>query len=154
MLASSDGSRRVSHGSLRSLRQPQTMSLPSSMRRIMSGKIARVVLQVAVGGGNQPAARVAEARGKGGGLPEVSAEADDAPARVALLTPHEAIEAVVGAAVVDGEHFVAPPPALERLRHFDVEGFDVRRFVADGNDDVRAQGSFRSASIIQVAYGV
>ena len=83
----------------------------------------------------KPPARVTEAGGKRRGLSEISAEADDAPARIALLAPDKAIEAVVGAAVVDGEHLVAPPPAFERLRHFDVKGFDVGRFVADGNDD-------------------
>src|SRR4029453_17760389 len=56
--------------------------------------IARIVLQVAVGGRDEAAARVIEPGGERGRLPEVAAEADDTHARILRLLPGHDLEAV------------------------------------------------------------
>jgi hypothetical protein len=122
------------------------MSLPSSMRRIMSdksrGSFWRSPSAVAI----SRRAR-GETRRERGGLSEVSAEADDAPARISLLAPQEPLEAVVSAAVVDREYLVGAPQALERLCHLDVKRVDIGRFVANRNDDGRSTGIFVPGSL-------
>ena len=47
-----------------------------------------------------------EAGREAGGLAEVAAEADDPPARIALVDGSQPREAVVAAAVVDDDHLV------------------------------------------------
>ena len=65
------------------------------------GNVARIVLQIAVGGDHQPAARVREAGRKRRGLPEVAAKADHAQPRIARLQRRQLLERIVRAAIVD-----------------------------------------------------
>ena len=96
------------------MRQPATMSGPRSRELDHRRDVARIVLQVAVGGHDEAAARVGEAGGKRRGLPEVAAEADHAQPGVPRLQRRQRVERVVGAAVVDDEDLVG---AAERLEH-------------------------------------
>ena len=73
--------------------------------------VGRIVLAVAVGGDDQPAAREGKPGGKRRGLAEVAPEADDAQVRIARLQRRELLERVVGAAVVDDDDLVRPPAA-------------------------------------------
>ena len=106
-LAIIDGSRRLRNASCRSLRQPATMSKPCASS-IIGGNVARIVLQVAVGGHDEAAAGVREAGREAGGLTEVAAEPDDAQPRVARLQRRQQLERLIRAAVVDDDDLVAP----------------------------------------------
>ena len=81
----------------------------------MRRDVARVVLQIAVGGDDQAAPRVGEAGGEGRRLAEVAAEPDDAHTRVRRLKRRQELEAVVRAAVVDDDELVRSARALERV---------------------------------------
>ena len=85
-----------------------------------------IVLQVAVGGDDQAAARVREAGGKRRGLAEVAAEADHAQARIAGLQRGQLLERVVRAAVVDDQDLVAAPVLDQRLGQLVIQRLDVR----------------------------
>ena len=100
-LAIIDGSRRLMNGSLRSLRQPATMSGPLLDLLDHRRDVGGIVLQVAVGGDDEAAAGVREAGGERRGLAEVAAEADHAQPRVLRLERGQQRERIVGAAVVD-----------------------------------------------------
>ena len=115
-LAIVDGRRRDTNASLRSFRQPQTMSKPLFERRDHRRDVVRIVLQIAVRGDDEPPARVREAGGKRRGLAEVAAEPDDAQPRIASLQLRQDLETVIGAAIVDDDDFVAASPGRQRLR--------------------------------------
>ena len=101
-LAIVDGSRRLKNGSLRSFRHPATMSAGVFVRQLdHPGNVARIVLQIAIGGHDVAAARVREAGGKCGRLAEVATEADHAQARIAGLDRGEELERLVSAPVVN-----------------------------------------------------
>ena len=79
--------------------------------------VARIVLQIAVGGDDEASARVCEAGGKRRGLAEVAAEADDAQVRIARpAAVARIVEALVRAAVVDDDDFVASGPTRPASR--------------------------------------
>ena len=81
-----------------------------------------IVLQVAVGGDDQPAARVGEAGGKRRRLAEVAAEPDDAQPRIARLERRQLLERVVRAAVVHDQDLVGcGPTGPARLRQLLIE---------------------------------
>src|SRR5450759_1194179 len=69
--------------------------------------ITRVVLQIGIGGYDDGAARGREPGGEAGGLAEVAAEADDAPARVGGMHCFQALKAAIATAVVDHDDLVA-----------------------------------------------
>src|SRR4029078_4950478 len=98
-------------------------------------QITRIVLKVTVGRRDQAPSGVLDAGRKRRRLSEIPPEPDNAPPWVALLVPAEALEAVVGAAIIDDEHLVAPPPPLERVRDVAVQLVDVRRLVPNRNDN-------------------
>ena len=102
------------------------MSLPCSIERDHRGNVARVVLQVAVRGDDQPAARVREAGRKRRGLSEVAAEADHPQPRIARLQRRQLLERVVRAAVVDDDQLVAAPVLAQRLGQLVIQVLDVR----------------------------
>ena len=107
-----DGSRRLRNGSFRSFRQPATMSGPRSASSTIAGNVARIVLQIAVGGDDEAAAGVGKAGGERRGLAEVAPEPDHPQPRVRRLERGQLRERVVRAAVVDRDDLVrtAEPP--------------------------------------------
>ncbi len=95
----------------------------------------RVVLQIAVGGDDQPPARMGEAGGKGGGLSEVAAEPDHPQPRIGRLQPCQDREAVVRAAIVDNQDLVGAAEGGQRLGELAMELDQRGRLVADRDDD-------------------
>ena len=135
-LAIIEGSRRERNGSLRSCRQPLTMSYsPSSIIVEELGDIGGVVLAVSVHRDDVGAAREVESGGESGGLPEVPAEAHDAQVGFVVLQAAKRGEAIVGAAVVHGDDFVGAAQVAQHAGEFGDEGFQVAGLVVDGQDD-------------------
>ena len=99
------------------------------------GNVARIVLEVAVGGHDQAAARVRDAGGKRRGLAEVAAEANHAQVRIARLQRRQLLERIVRAAVVDDQDLVRAAVLDQRLGQLVIQRLDVRGLVADGYDD-------------------
>ena len=83
--------------------------------------VGGIVLQVAVGGHDEPAARVREPGGEGRCLAEVAPEPDHPQARVPRLQPGKQIERLVRAPIVDDDDLVAAPEGLERRRKLVVQ---------------------------------
>ena len=102
--------------------------------------IARIVLEIAVGGDDDAAARVVEPGGKRRRLAEVAPEPDDAQMRIERLQPRQDREALVRAAVVDDQQLVRASPCRQRLGELPVELDERRRFVANRNDDAQLGG--------------
>ena len=105
-----DGSRRDRNASFRSFRQPHTMSSAALELLHHRRNVARIVLEIAVGGDDEAAAGVIEARRERRGLTEVAAEPDHPQARVGRLQPRENLEALVRAPIVDDDDFVRTGP--------------------------------------------
>ena len=99
------------------------------------GQVRRVVLQIAVGRGNQRAAGVVESGRERCCLSKVAAEPDDAPPRVFRLTLRQQLETVVGAPIVHRDDLVRTSPRLEGAGQLPIESGNARGLVADGNDD-------------------
>ena len=109
-LASVDGSRRVTKRVLAIL-APAADDVVAALEHLDHRRdVVRIVLQIAVGRHDQPAARVREAGGEGRGLSEIAAEADHAQVRIARLQPRQDLEALVRAAIVDDDDLVASAP--------------------------------------------
>ena len=97
--------------------------------------VARVVLEVAVGGHHQPATGGRNAGRKRRGLAKVAAEADHPQQRVAGLQRRELLERVVRTPIVHDQQFVGTAVLTQRLCQLLIEGLDVGRLVVDGDDD-------------------
>ena len=111
-----DGSRRETKRVLAIL-APAADDVEAALELIdHRGDVARIVLQIAVRGDDQPAARVLEAGGEGRGLSEVAAEPDHAQMRIARLQPRQDREALVRAPVVDDEDLVGASPGASASR--------------------------------------
>jgi hypothetical protein len=103
-----------------------------------------IVLQVAIGGDDEPPARVFEASGERRGLAEVPPESDDPHLRIRRLQPRQDLEAPVGAAIVDEDDFVGARPDAERRRQLAVQILERLSLVADRNDDAQLDHGVRS----------
>src|SRR5262249_9507632 len=97
--------------------------------------VARIVLQVAVEGGDQTAIRVGKPRRKRRGLAEVAPEPDQLQVRVEREQTFQELETPVLAAIVHEDQLVRAAPRAERLRQLAVQLFEAGRLVPDGNDD-------------------
>ena len=96
--------------------------------------VPRIVLQVAVGGDDDAAARVVKSRRESRRLAEIPAEADDRQVRIDCLQPRQGLEALVRAAIVDDDELVRPSPRAQRARQHAVQLVERRGFVPHRND--------------------
>ena len=99
--------------------------------------VARIVLEVAVGGDDDAAARVIEPGRERGCLPEVPPETNDAETRIVGLKPLEDLKRVVGAAIVDHDDFIRAAGGGQRLGQLRIELFERRGLVSNRNDDAQ-----------------
>ena len=103
-------------------------------------QVSRIVLQIAVGGRDEPAARELESCRERRRLAEVPPEANHPDARVLRLEIRQQREALVGAAVIDQDELVRTSPRLQRVGELAIEIGEVRGFVLDRNDDGEVWG--------------
>ena len=85
------------------------------------GNVGRIVLVVAVQRDDVAAAGVLEARRKGGGLPEVAAEANHPDARILRLDARQQLERVVAAPIVNRDDLVRAAELGQARRQLAVE---------------------------------
>src|SRR5436305_50058 len=97
--------------------------------------VARIVLQVGVDRDDDPAARVLDAGGEGGGLAVVARQADDAEPRLARDEPDEALEAPVAAPVVDRDDLRRAAERIEHRAELGDERLQALRLVVERDDD-------------------
>ena len=76
-----------------------------------------------------------ESGGKGGGLPKVAAEADDAQVRIAGLELAQHLEAVVSAAIVHSDDLVTAAQSGQHRAQLGVQRRQVPGLVIDREDD-------------------
>ena len=104
-----------------------------------AGDVRRVVLEVAVQGGDQVPAGGVEARLHGGGLAEVAPQADDPHmgpvAGGGLAQPRRG---PVAAAVVHADQLPGPAVARQALMHTGQERGNIVRLLVEGDDDGQA----------------
>jgi hypothetical protein len=81
------------------------------------------------------AARLVEPGGESRRLPKVAAEADDAQVRFVRLQAAQHLDAIIRAAIIHRDNLIAVIHRLEGGGEFGDEGFQVPRFVVDGQDD-------------------
>ena len=101
----------------------------------MRGNVARIVLQIAVGGRDEPAARELESCGERRRLAEVAPEPNHADARVARLQSARIakLSSVLPSSTTMSSY--GRPHAVERLGELAVQLHELRRFVANRDDD-------------------
>ena len=128
--------RRVTNLSLRSLRQPQTMSSPASsssatMRGMSAGSFCRSPSAVTT---RRPRAK-ANPAANAAVWPKLRRNRMTRRCGSRDCSAASCVERVVRAAVVDDDDLVRPPAAHERRRQLVVETLDVGRLVEDRDDD-------------------
>ena len=78
--------------------------------------VARIVLQIAVRGDDEPSARVIEAGRERRGLAEIAPQPDHPQMRIAGLQLRQDLEALVRAPIVDDDELVRTAPARRAYR--------------------------------------
>ena len=97
------------------------------------GNLFRVVLQIPVHGDDDLAAREIKSGFQPGGLPEISAQADDVDAVIVLVNIRQHLEGVVPAAVVHEHQFVGFADGVHYFGDLHVQRRDILLLVEEGN---------------------
>ena len=92
------------------------------------------MLQIAVHGNNDFAAREIEPRFQPGGLSEISPQPDDVHAMIVLVNIGKHLEGIVAAAVVHKHQFVGFADGIHHLGDLHVQRRDILLLVEEGND--------------------
>ena len=99
------------------------------------GQIGRIVLQVAVHGDDDVAARLIEARRQRRGLPEVAPQPDDFQPPVGLHQVRQQLEAAIARRIVNEENLIRLGHAFEHGGEPVVEPQNRPLFVVDRDND-------------------